>query len=410
MIKIVEINDLANLKVTAEEWNSLLNESTSTPFQTYEWITNYIKHFIPNEKLFLLLAYSDDELVGIAPLRKFVQKKWKLFTQKKIIFLDEVFSEYCDFIIRSESVPAERGSIPHLIDSSGKTESPNVCGIKSNEIHVDNGTKLRATSYELPTNECELKSEFTIEVVDAFINYIFANHPDIYRIDLRDIPLESKTGIALNKMNNILLSNFNGEKYLYIDSTASYQKYLSNFSKKTLLTIKRKENKISNLNVKYVYADKAEESHIALIAKLNRERIEKNGAISFFSYETNYKFLSSLVKEFNKSNITHLSHCLCNDETISLYLCFRHFNKLYFFISGFNTKYESYSLGSIHLFKTIEYCFKNNIAKFDFLRGIDKYKYRYHPEETSTKRSIIWRKSFMGRIWRVVFQTVVRSQ
>ena len=341
MIKIVEINDLSNLKVTAKEWNSLLNESTSTPFQTYEWITNYIKHFLPNEKLLLLLAYSGDELVGIAPLRKLVQKKWKLLTQKKIIFLDEVFSEYCDLITGSD---------------------------------------------------------FTENVVEAFLNYIFTNYPDIYRIDLRDIPLESKTEIALNKMNNILLSNFKGEKYLYINSTTSHQKYLSNFGKKTLLTMKNKESKISNLNVEYVYADKAEENHIALLSRLNKKRIEKNGSISFFSSETNYKFLSDLVKEFNKSNITHLSYCLCRNEIISLYLCFCHFNKLYFFISGFDTKYESYSLGSIHLFKIIEYCFKNNIAKFDFLRGSDKYKYRYHPKETSTRRIIIWRKSFMGRI------------
>jgi CelD/BcsL family acetyltransferase involved in cellulose biosynthesis len=346
MIKIVEINNLSDLRIISKEWNSLLNELTSTPFQTYEWITNYIKYFLPKKELLLLLAYSDDELVGIAPLLKISQKKWGLFPQKKIIFLDEVFSEYCDLIIN-----------PSFIE----------------------------------------------EVLEAFINYIFANHPDIYCIDLRDIALESKTGIALQKMNNILLSNFKSEKYLYINTSTSYQKYLSSFSNKTLLTIKNKEDKIRDINVKYIYAEKAEENHIELLSKLNKERIEKKGKTSFFSSETNYKFLRALLKDFNENNITHLSYCICKDEIVSFYLCFHYFNKLYFFISGFNRRYENYSLGSIHLFKLIEYCFKNNIAKFDFLRGGDKYKYRYHPEECFAKRSIIWKKSFMGRIQKSIF-------
>ena len=120
--------------------------------------------------------------------------------------------------------------------------------------------------------------------------------------------------------------------------------------------------------------------------------------------DINLNFLTEASKELNKSKISHLNICSAEEEFISLYLCFFFNNKLYFFISGFDSKYEDFSLGAVHLKEIIDYCFENNIEEFDFLRGEDEYKYRFHPQSRHTLRTLLWRKSRFNVFWKALFK------
>ena len=156
MIRIEEINDISRLTVDRAQWNTLVfSNPHSTPFQTFEWITTYIKYYFHSNEYILLFAYDNDRLVGIAPLCKFEYTRFKLFRLKKIIFLGEIFSEYCDFIIHDG---------------------------------------------------------YSQAVIPLFIKYIFSEYGGIDRVDLRDINPESETNQILLKLSHYKPYQFHGEK------------------------------------------------------------------------------------------------------------------------------------------------------------------------------------------------------
>jgi CelD/BcsL family acetyltransferase involved in cellulose biosynthesis len=62
-----------------------------------------------------------------------------------------------------------------------------------------------------------------------------------------------------------------------------------------------------------------------------------------------------------------------NDEPVSAEYGFEYGQKMYWYLSGFDPKYSSYSIGNITLF-LIEECIKRGFREFDLLRGEETYK------------------------------------
>jgi CelD/BcsL family acetyltransferase involved in cellulose biosynthesis len=337
MIRIEEINDINLSHVDKTAWDGLvLNSNHYSPFQTYEWISTYTKHYIPSTALLLLLAYDGDTLVGIAPFAKFEFRRLKLFKFRKLVFIGEIFSEYCDFIVHDK---------------------------------------------------------YADQVIPLFIDYVISTYSGIDRIDLRDIYFDSPTINILSKSEKYIINQFNGEKYLYIDTSKNKGEYYKQFGSKTLQTLERKAEKLKEINSVFLFQDEYDKRKIAELILFNRSRISQKGEISFFDLDNNEEFFKDIALQFNQNSLLFLNSCIINDEAASFYLGFLFHNKFYFFISGFSSKYVNLSVGTIHLKKIIDFCFDNQILEFDFMRGEDNYKYRFHPETRYTKRIIIIRKS-----------------
>jgi CelD/BcsL family acetyltransferase involved in cellulose biosynthesis len=348
MIRIEEINDINLLRVDRLAWDGfVLNSKHYSPFQTFEWITSFAKHFAPSGNLILLFAYDCDLLVGIAPLSKFEFRRLKFLKFKKIVFLGEIFSEYCDFIVHDK---------------------------------------------------------YAETVIPLFIDYIFSKYSGINRIDLRDINIDSPTNRLLSKNKKYITSQCNGEKYLFINTSKDKEKYFNQFGKKTLQTLKRKSDKLKEVNAKYIFQDLPNTEKLVELAAFNRYRISQTGSISFFDLAGNMDFIKDIVEQFSQKSILYLNSCIINNENASFYLCFLYQNRLYYFISGFNSKYDGFSIGTSHLNQIINFCFDNGISEFDFMRGEDEYKYRFHPEARYTQRTIIIRKSLFGVLHNIIFK------
>jgi CelD/BcsL family acetyltransferase involved in cellulose biosynthesis len=348
MIRIEEINDISRLTVDKTEWNTLVQGSPNcTPFQTYEWITAYIKYYLPTNDLILLFAYDSDRLVGIAPLCKYEYYRFKLFRLKKIVFLGEIFSEYCDFIIHEG---------------------------------------------------------YFQTIIPAFIEYVFSEYAAVCRIDLRDICPGSQTNRVLFKLSQYIPYQFKGEKYLFIDTSHDISQYYNKFSRKTLQTLKRKSEKLKELGANFIFSGGSNAENIKKLALFNRQRISKKGETSFFDSDTNLNFLTEVSDKLTESGISNFISYSVGNEPISFYLCFLYHKRLYFFISGFNSKYENLSPGAVHLKAIIDYCFENNINEFDFLRGEDEYKYKFHPQARHTIRTLLFRVTRLNFLWKILFK------
>jgi hypothetical protein len=101
--KINIIDGMNKWEGMSSQWNDLLSQSSAnTIFLTWEWLRSWAECFFNNNrKLFIILVYRDNELVGVAPF--YIQYTLhKFFTLKQIEFLGapEAGSDYLDVFIK----------------------------------------------------------------------------------------------------------------------------------------------------------------------------------------------------------------------------------------------------------------------------------------------------------------------
>jgi CelD/BcsL family acetyltransferase involved in cellulose biosynthesis len=69
MIRVEEVSDSSMLGSYRDQWNALLARSSdASMFDTYEWLTSWIKAFWEGRAIRFLFFWNENELQGIAPL------------------------------------------------------------------------------------------------------------------------------------------------------------------------------------------------------------------------------------------------------------------------------------------------------------------------------------------------------
>lgn len=101
-ITIERIDNLDQLEAFKSDWNRILFENeTRTVELTYEWQTTFWKHVGRDSSLFVLIVKQGDRVIGIAPLRLKLSKKFGIpLRQLQFIAADE--SNFQDFIIAEQ--------------------------------------------------------------------------------------------------------------------------------------------------------------------------------------------------------------------------------------------------------------------------------------------------------------------
>jgi CelD/BcsL family acetyltransferase involved in cellulose biosynthesis/2-polyprenyl-3-methyl-5-hydroxy-6-metoxy-1,4-benzoquinol methylase len=81
------------------EWNNLVQDSTCSVFQTFEWVRTWWKYFHRRHELKIMLFRESGKLVGIAPM--FIQRVRVLGIPlaRRLQFIGCGLSDYADFII-----------------------------------------------------------------------------------------------------------------------------------------------------------------------------------------------------------------------------------------------------------------------------------------------------------------------
>ncbi|MBU0756928.1 MAG: hypothetical protein KKF44_02595, partial [Nanoarchaeota archaeon] len=102
MVKIRLIESLEDLEPISKEWDRLIKKSTvNNIFLTWDWMYVWYRHFGKGKRLFVLVCYEKDELIGIAPLvisSVFLGKKYDVL---EFMGGEEACGEYLDFIIKN---------------------------------------------------------------------------------------------------------------------------------------------------------------------------------------------------------------------------------------------------------------------------------------------------------------------
>lgn len=114
-ISITLSHEIEALEALQDEWIDLQNRSSANGATlAWQWIYTWYKHFSHRGELWLLTAFEDGQLIGIAPLMNAKEQPDRFFAWRQIQFIGAFeILEHLDFIIESGY---EKQVIPLFID------------------------------------------------------------------------------------------------------------------------------------------------------------------------------------------------------------------------------------------------------------------------------------------------------
>lgn len=79
------VQDIAEFHTLEAEWNMLTRSyKYHVSFLCYDWFSTWLRHFLKEDKLFMLLVYNGGHLSAIAPFIIKNEKFRALLTQEKL--------------------------------------------------------------------------------------------------------------------------------------------------------------------------------------------------------------------------------------------------------------------------------------------------------------------------------------
>lgn len=350
--RILILDSIEKFESMKKEWNELLlNSAMSNVFLTWEWLCAWAKNFIDEKrKLFILSVYEDNELIGVAPwCIKHIDKK--LFSFKQIEFLGtpETGSDYLDVFIKK-----------------GKERDVS--------ISIYNFLFGDAISYwdRLCLNDIPCNSIFLL----FFINSIREKGKYIGIEDASFCPLMSLP---------------NSEDEFYNQISLKRRKRL----KQDLRNLKKEDN---------IELQTYSSGNIGAMI---------NDFFSFYEKKTPWhgglllKQIKKFVEYMGDKSCVQIDFLTANNKTIGALLHFRFDGTLYLYLMAVDKEYNPrVSVGNTLVGLVILNAIKSGVKYYDFLKGIEEYKFYWTSYGNRSFRIIITQKKIAPIFW--IFKDIMK--
>ena len=310
------------------QWNALVNDSPSNnPFLSFEyqqswWQTRGGGEWPQSSQLLLVAGFDDEKLVGIAPL--FLANNH--LDKPSLLFVGAVeVSDFLDFIARPEDLPE---FIQGLMDF-----------LKSDP--------------SLPNWDC---------------------------LDFHNILEESPSLEILKQQAD--QRGWNHQQTLlqpapYIPLPADYDSYLASIDKKQRHEIRRK---LRNLT---------QSSHLEaleIVEDLHLLAEETQSFINLMAQDPNKRdFLRAPMQQHlhNTAQVAfnagwlQLAFLTLDGKKAAANMAFKYHDRLLLYNSGWEWAFRDFSPGWVLLARLIQWSIENDVKEFDFMRGDERYKYKF---------------------------------
>jgi len=309
-----------------EEWQKLLYESSADRlFLSWHWMHSWWKVFgkKDNDELFILGVYTDNnQLIAIAPFYKSKRQIYKYYSTTVLQFI---------------------------------------------------GTRLKG-SFGFRTENLEFiqRNNCNHNAIEFIFNYIQKN-VKIDELWLHDLVKGSETQkqLSLNCTKYSINKRVQSHEQAYgIDTTGSFDKYISQLGKNTRLKFYNRRKVLEEMG-NVTVAEVNKNNYLEALSILSKYHFTRWG--HDISYKKHGVFIDRLI-----SNNSSISVCgifvKLNDETIGCALDFKVENTTYNIQSGFKDNiHKKIAMGSLTLGYLIEQYFNDpKIIYYDFLAGAGK--------------------------------------
>ena len=364
---IIDFDDLKEI------WNEAVLNSSSTIFQTFEWLNCWWKYFASDQQnaLHIILILMKDNLIGIVPsyIQSYEVLGFEIHRQLKLLGSGLNSA-------RSSSYPIEKKGISDYLDI--------IC-IKGYESIVASSfiSYLKDFPYLFDEIDFQNISE------DSFIfKWILPQikETDFYiRSSRSDICPKLKVPVSMD---------------LYLDMVRS------NMRRKVRQALKQIEPG-SQCKIEEVKSQSFA-SAFQNLKLLHQKRWNELGYPGLFSDVRFEKFQDEISKQFMKNGWLWFKTIKQDNKPIAARLGFMFNNKICDYLSGFDVTSSSASIrpGTILLVLMIKEAIENKFNNVDFLRGGEDYKFEISSLVASNYRIFIKNKSSVKVLRQILFQII----
>jgi len=343
-MRIKEINNYEDFLTLKQRWKKILQKCDHSIFSTWEWISIWWKHLGKNKRPIILLTEDNDGVLGIAPFMYSVQKMFGLRIGK-IEFIGTPNSDYNDFIL---------------------TEKVEKC-------------------------------------IKQMFDYISNNLSEKWDyIELMEIPETTKSLMYLNKISeNVMVQKDICSECPYIPLPKSFDILFDGLKAKTRSSLRRAMRRLQeNYLVEVQDYSKTEKykDGMEILFNLHQKRWKSKDQPGIFDEQKVRVFHLDISRSFSEKGWLSLFSLLVDGEPVSSYYGFKYKHKLYAYLSGMDPEYQKFSVGNLLILDVMRNCIKEGLIEFDFLRGEEKYKYRWNSLSRRNYKVIFIKRGLRSRV------------
>ena len=330
------INDPATFETLAPQWNALLAESiTDVPFLRHEYLRGWWETLGGGEwdagELAIITAERDGELTGIAPLFKH---------ENNLHFLGSIeISDFLDFIVREADLP---DFLHGLLDFLASHANLSWSALDLHNL-IEDSPSLPVLRTESQTRGWDLAEETL--------------HPAPY------VPLAE-----------------------------TFDDYLAGIDKKQRHEIRRKIRRAERdeREVSWYIVDDPDklDENIEACCQLMAQDPEKQA----FLTQTMQSQMKAAIHAAFDAGWLQLAFLEVDGEKAVGYLNFDYNNRIWVYNSGMDLKFRDLSGGWVLLGYLIEWAIEHGRSEFDFMRGDERYKYKFGGVDRFVVRARLARK------------------
>ncbi len=326
-VRIRVVRTFEEFLALADCWNALLKETGSdSVFLTWEWLYTWVKHYLEEGQLWIVLVFKNDELIGIAPfcVRPRVTE---MITIREMRFLgsDDVGSTNLDFIVRRKrKATVLRTIYRHLHEeASWAWDLLTLSELPAESSSID--------LWELLVGEAGRVIEVAGMTVAPFI-------------DLR------------NGLEHFLASLSGNER----SNLRRKQKHLEGLGSVTYERVSSTQD-----------VDKA----MDLLIDLHQMRWTQKGAAGVFADDRRRRFHRELARVFSEKGWLRMDFLRLGGEAIAGVYGYAYGDRYSFYLPGLNPKIAARSSpGILLLFRCVEEAASEGYKEFNLLQGAADYK------------------------------------
>lgn len=325
--RIRVVRTFAEFLALAGRWNALLHATASdTVFLTWEWLYTWSKHFLDEKQLWIVLAFKNDELIGIAPLCV-RSRPAGMISVREMRFLgsEDVGSTQLDFIVRRK----HKASVLRAIYRHLHEEASAVWDL--------------LTLSELPAESSS--------------------------IDLWELMVgEAGRVMDVNAMTPAP----------FIDLRDGLEHFLKSLSGNERSNLRRKQRHLEGLGrVTYERMAPGQDVDRALnlLVELHQMRWTQKGAAGVFADDRQRLFHREIARTFSEKGWLRIDFLRLGDDAIAGVYGFAYGDRYFFFLPGLNPQIAAKSSpGILLLFRCVEEAVGEQCKEFSLLRGAVDYK------------------------------------
>jgi len=326
------------------QWDTLFSNSASqSAFLSWEWLFAWWKVNREGKILWLITAWNNDKLIGIAPL-----------------------------------MLETRNSILKVLTNLGTPQSD-----QGGFIHY--------------------RSEGA--VVEQLLNYIIQNKSHWHIVELNEFDKtwldQHNVSQRFQRENLHTLEDINNHYFIQLDNDwETFSTKLTQKFRKNLRRALRLAEDMGSIDVKRYYGDQVSWDVFRTIIEINRF----SNFPRLYNSQKEQALIKELASIQNHFDVYILS---VNNEPIAYEYGFVVDGRFEDWRSGFDTRFpQQISIGKLLAMKVVQECISLNYSEIDFLRGDESYKLEWQPNKRTYGRIRIFNNNIPGYLSRIWLQNV----